>query len=108
MVAAQGGRWVHGIPPELVVVAGAIGYYVWGGRESDLGAMIGSRADERQNLLRMRARSFAGQAMVITAAAGTVVAVALNDPIWPFAIFLGVGTVSFLAGLAIYRTRDVG
>ncbi len=78
VAAAQG--WQAAILIEAVAAVGAIGNYVWGGRDSDMGAMFGSRVDERQSLLRMRAQSLAAVAVAITAVVGTMVATALKDP----------------------------
>ena len=103
VVVAHG--WESGIPIALIAAGGPILYYVWGRRDSDIGAMIGSRADERQNLGRMQARSLAAQAVAVAILVSTVVAVALKYPIWPLAIFAVVETVSFAAGLAIYHAR---
>jgi MFS family permease len=103
VVASGGWNWANLIPLEVVVVGGAIGYYVWGGRDSDVGAMLGSRIDERQNLLRTRAQAFAAVVMAFAAVVGTMVATALRDPTWPFVLFAGIGVASFVAGLAIFR-----
>jgi hypothetical protein len=101
--AAQG--WEAAIPTEAITVIAAIGYYIWGGRDSDMGAMLGSRADERQSLLRMQAQALAGVAGVIAGLAGYMVAVALKDPVWPFVLVLSVQVITFIAGLAIYGAR---
>ena len=100
VVASQG--WEAAVPAEALAVVAAIGYYLWGGRDSDFGAMIGSRVDERQSLLRMRAQSLGGLAGTIAALIGYMVAVALKDPVWPFVLILGVQVIAFIAGLAIY------
>jgi hypothetical protein len=105
VVAARG--WGAAIPTEVIVVVAAIGYYVWGGRDSDMGAMIGSRVDERQSLLRMRAQALAAMAVAVTSVVGYTVAVALRDPVWPFALFAGIEVIVFFAGLVIYGARDV-
>lgn len=39
--AAQ--SWGAAIPIAVIAVVAAAGYYVWGGRDSDMGAMFGSR-----------------------------------------------------------------
>jgi hypothetical protein len=104
VVAGRG--WGTAIPTEVIVVVSAIGYYVWGGGDSDMGAMIGSRVDERQSLLRMRAQALAAIAVAVTGLVGYTVAVALRDPVWPFALLLGVEVIVFLAGLVIYGARD--
>jgi hypothetical protein len=100
VVAGQG--WEAAVPVEAIAVVAAIGYYIWGGRDSDFGAMIGSRVDERQSQLRMRAQSLGGAAGGVTAVIGYMVAVALKDPVWPFLLVLGVQAIGFVAGLAIY------
>lgn len=104
-VAGGGGNWKTRIILAVVVIAGPIVYYVWGGRDSDMGALIRSQPDERQNLLRMRAQAFTARIMTVAAVAGTLVAVALRGPVWPFALFVGIATVSSIIGLLIYRDR---
>jgi len=101
--AAQG--WEAAAPIAALAVIAAIGYYVWGGRDSDLGAMLGRRLDERQILIRARAQSLAGVAGVTAGLVGYMVAVALKDPVWPFVLILGVEAITFIAGLTIYGTR---
>ncbi|MGD0555324.1 MAG: hypothetical protein ABSA93_10130 [Streptosporangiaceae bacterium] len=104
---AVGRGWGAAIPAEAMAVILAVGYYIWGGRDSDTGAMIGQRVDERQALLRMRARALAAQAVGIVGLIGYMVAIALKDPVWPFALFIGVDVIAFIVGLAIYGTRGV-
>jgi hypothetical protein len=103
---AVGQGWVAAIPEAVLTIAAAIGYYIWGGRDSDVGAMIGSRVDERQNLIRTQAQALAGVVGAVTAVVGTIVAAALKDPIWPFALFAGIGAATFVVGLAIYGARS--
>jgi hypothetical protein len=102
--AAQG--WGAAIPIAVIAVVAAVGYYVWGGRDSDTGAMFGARVDERQSLLRMRAQALALLAGTVAGLVGFMVALALKDPVWPFALILGIEAVTFIAGLAIYRVRE--
>jgi hypothetical protein len=103
---AVGQGWEAAVPAEALAVVAAIGYYVWGGRDSDFGAMIGRRVDERQSLLRMRAQSLGGLAGGLVALIGYIVAVALKDPVWPFVLILGVQAIGFIAGLAIYGAQQ--
>ena len=107
LAAAAGSArgWETAIPTEAIAVVAAIGYYIWGGRDSDMGAMFGSRVDERQSLLRMRAQALAAVAGVAAGLIGYMVAVALKDPVWPFVLVLGAGAIGFIAGLAIYGPR---
>jgi hypothetical protein len=97
--------WVAAIPVAALAVVGAIGYYIWGGRDSDTGAMLGQRVDERQSLLRTRAQALGGVAGACAGVVGYVVAIAIKDPVWPFALILGVQVIAFSAGLAIYGER---
>jgi hypothetical protein len=78
------------------------------GRDSDTGAMLSSRTDERLSLLRMRAQAPAAVAVAVTGVVGFTVAVALRVPVWLFLLVLGVEVMAFIAGLAIYRARGAG
>ncbi len=77
----------NAIPVEAIAVAAAIGTYVWGRSDSDLGAMLGEQTDERQTLLRAQAQAFAALAVAVAVVVGCVIAVAVKDPIWPFVLF---------------------
>jgi hypothetical protein len=105
VAVAAGQGWEAAIPTEAIAVVAAIGYYVWGGRDSDMGAMFGSRVDERQSLLRMRAQALAAVAGAAAGLIGYMVAVARKDPVWPFVLVLGAGAITFIASLAIYGAR---
>ena len=59
VVIGQG--WAAAVPVEVVTIAAAIGYYVLGGRGSDLGAIVDRRTDERQESIRIAARALAAQ-----------------------------------------------
>jgi hypothetical protein len=106
VVIGQG--WAAAVPVEVVTIAAAIGYYLLGGRSSDLAAIIGHRADERQESIRVRARSLAAQVAGLAALTGYVIELARGSAVWPFELFAAVLAGSFLAGLVIYRTRGAG
>ena len=76
------------MPVEAVTIAAAIGYYVLGGRGSDLGAIIGRRADERQESIMIRARALAAQVAGLAAIAGYVIELARGSAVWPFELFV--------------------
>jgi hypothetical protein len=103
VATAQG--WKAAITTEAIAIVAAVGYYLWGGRDSDSGAMLGGRVDERQSLLRTRAQALAGVAGAAAGVVGYTVAIALKDPVWPFLLIVGVQTIAFSAGLAIYGER---
>ena len=97
--------WSAAIGVEVVTVAATFGYYVLGGRDSDVGAVFGARPDERQASIEMRATALAGNAMCVVAVVGFVIATARGTATWPFVLFSLVGASTFLAGLAVYRAR---
>jgi hypothetical protein len=100
-----GQGWKAAIGVELVTVLAACGYFVLGGRDSDLGALFGAKADERQTSIGMRATALAGNVMVVVAIGGVVVATAVGSSAWPFFLFCAVGASAFLVGLFVYRDR---
>ena len=106
VVIGQG--WAAAVPVEVVTIAAAIGYYVLGGRGSDLGAIVGRRTDERQESIRIRARALAAQVAGLAAVAGYVIELARGSAVWPFELFVAVLAGSFLAGLVIYRAGGAG
>ena len=95
--------WSAALSVEVFTVIATIAYYALGGRDSDLGAVIGSRPDERQASIEMRATALAGNVMCVVAIVGFVIATALGDSTWPFAFFAVVGAASFLVGSVIFR-----
>lgn len=83
-----------------------IGVYVRGGRDTDEGALAGSRADERLRLATTRARAVAGAVAMITAFVGVAAAIAVKgDWWWPFAVILGVSALAYFLSLG---TQGVG
>ncbi len=104
IVIGQG--WGNAIPFEAVILALAVASYVWGGRDTDRGALIGSRADERQASLQMKVTAFQGKVMTAAAAAAYLYAIAVDArPLWPFIFFIAVSAVSGSLGWGIYRER---
>jgi hypothetical protein len=101
--------WVVAVITEGVFVAMAAGYYVWSGKDTDVGAVIGHRPDERQVSLLMKVTALQGK--VLSAAAAIVFVIATvgratiwpKVAIWPFAIPVVVAGLSGLAGWVIYR-----
>jgi hypothetical protein len=107
IVAGYG--WGNAIPFAVLAVALAIGVYVWGGRDTDRGALIGSRPDERQASLQMKVTALQGKVMTLAAAVAYLVAIAVRArSLWPFALFVIIGGVSGLIGWVIYRDDGPG
>ncbi len=98
--AGIGQGWGAAIAVAVVMIAAAVYYYTAGGRDSDYGALIGDRADERQALIHTRAEALSGTAVYAAAVIGAIVALALRGPghwgsYWPFGLVIVVGTVSY-------------
>ena len=107
---AQG--WEAALGMIVIFLALAAGYYVWGGKDTDMGAVIGSRPDERQASLQMKVTALQGKVMTGAAVIAYLVVVlgkATFWPkitVWPFAIPLVLAGLTGLAGWVIYRERD--
>lgn len=108
VVGGIGQGWGAAIAVMLVTIAAALFYYGAGGRDSDYGALIGGRADERQALIKTRAEALSGTAIYAAAVIGAIIALALRGPghwgsYWPFGLVVVAGTVSYW-----WRGRDSG
>jgi len=103
VVVAAG--WVAAVPVAVAAAVPAAAYYWLGGRDADVGAMVGARADERQAAVRVWVRAFAGLTLLVVAAVGAIVSAAAGRAAWPYAAIAGLGAVCLAAGLAYYRTR---
>jgi hypothetical protein len=103
----HGGRtWWFSI---MVLVATAVrvaAVYLRAGKDTDEGALAGSRADERLQQLNARVRALAG----IFACAATFIAlsaaVAAGKTWWPYAAILAVAGLGYLFGLSSYGVGE--
>jgi hypothetical protein len=100
-----GAGWGAALGCELVTVIATCGYFALGGRDSDVGALIASKPDERQASIGMRAAALSGMTLVVVALGGVVIATAMGEFAWPFLLFSVVGGASYLVGLIIYRDK---
>ena len=98
-----GSGWGAAVGVEAVAITGAVLYYLLAGRDSDVGALFGSRPDERQACIGMQATALTGIVLTAVALGGVIVTSALDKPAWPFLLFCGVGGATYLVGLLIYR-----
>jgi hypothetical protein len=99
-------RWLA-IVIAVSVLCYAVGWYVWAGQDTDEGALLGSRADERQQLVGQKARALAGVVAVVAAYTGLVITVAVKrDDAWPFAVMLVVTSFGYLFGLSSYGSGE--
>ena len=107
----RGGRdWLLWVSLVAIVTVGrAFVFYVWAGEDDDIGALSGSRADERQKLLSLRSRALAFNVTAVAAFTGLTVAVAVRASWWwPFAAILGVTGLGYLLSLAAYGIAEEG
>jgi hypothetical protein len=99
-----GQGWGNAILLEAIFIALAFASYVLGGRDTDRGALIGSRPDERQASLQTKVTAFQGKVLSATAAVAFLIAIAANaKPLWPFILFIVVSGVSGMVGWGIYH-----
>lgn len=78
--------------------------YVVSGQESDVGAIVGSRTDERQALVRLKASRLSSVVAVLAAVLACVIAATLGTTYWPFEVLYLVTGAAYLVGLGIYGT----
>ena len=90
--ALRGGHaWQLSVAMEVTVLVGAITTYVRAGQDNDDGALAGSRADERQKMLSLRARALGWNFAMVAAFTGVTVGVAVKATWWwPFLVIFAV------------------
>ncbi|MBV9092989.1 MAG: hypothetical protein JO132_03780 [Streptosporangiaceae bacterium] len=93
----------------VATAARAFAFWAWAGEDSDVAALVGSRADERQKQLSLRSRALAFNLTALAAFAGLTAAVALRASWWwPFAVVLGILGFGYLLGLSSYGIAEEG
>jgi hypothetical protein len=95
------GLWSAGLV-EAFTAAATLVYYRLGERDTDAGALVGSRIDERQEGTGLRATALAGQALAAVAFGGFVLQTARGRDSSPFALLCVVGAIAFAVGIAVY------
>jgi len=94
----------------LAVIATAVrvaSLYRMGGEDTDEGALVGSRADERQKVVGLRSRALACHFAMVTAFIGLTAAIAIRGNWWwPFLIILAVTGFGYLLGLSSYGSGE--
>lgn len=106
IVVAVGAGWTAAAPVAAISIVAALVYYWLGGTSTDVGALLARRADERQATVRLWVRAFAGVVMLTGGLVGAIVASMLGQPAWPYALIVGVGTVTLAGGLLLGRTSS--
>jgi hypothetical protein len=109
--AIHGGRywWVWVSLIATAAAGRAFATYLWAGEHDDVGALAGSRPDERQKLLSLRSRALAFNVTAATAFAGLTAGIAVRASWWwPFAVTLGALGIGYLFGLSAYGIAEEG
>src|ERR1700753_1884439 len=102
-----GSLWWVSIPALIVAGARAFSYYRLGGRDTDEGALAGARADERQQLVGLRARWLCSHSARVAGFAGLLAAISARASWWwPFLLILVVAGFGNLFGLSSYGSRE--
>ena len=99
--------WWLSVAMEVTVLVSAVTTYVRAGEDNDEGALAGSRADERQKMLSLRARALGWNFAMVAAFTGLTVGVAVKATWWwPFLVILSVGGLAYLLGLSNYGVAE--
>ena len=101
--------WQLSVVMEVTVLVSAITTYVRAGEDTDDGALAGSRADERQKLLSLRARALGWNFAMIAAFIGVTVGVAVKAIWWwPFLVIFAIAGFGQLLGWSTFTTAEEG
>jgi membrane protein implicated in regulation of membrane protease activity len=102
-----GPLWWVSILAVILAAVRAVTWYRMGGKDTDEGALAGSRADERQQLLSLRSRALACNLAATAAFIGLTVAIAVKAAWWwPFLVILAVAGFGYLLGLSTYGVAE--
>jgi len=106
--ALRGGHaWWLSVAIEVTVLVTAVTTYVRAGEDNDEGALAGSRADERQQLLSVRSRALGWNFAMVAAFIGVAAGVAVKATWWwTFLVILAVGGFAYLLGLSNYGVAE--
>ena len=94
--------WASALLVEVITIVGAYLLYVLGGDDSDLGALVGGRADERQQLIRLRAAGLSTVVALVAIVVACVIAAAVHAVFWPYLVLALIIGAAYLLGLAVY------
>jgi Ca2+/Na+ antiporter len=104
-----GPSWYLSIVMEVSILVWAFVMYRRGGADTDEGALAGSRADERQQLISVRSRALAFNMAMVVTFLGLIIAIAAGaDWWWPLVVILAVGGFGYLYGLSTYGVAQEG
>jgi membrane protein implicated in regulation of membrane protease activity len=104
-----GPLWWVSIVAVIATAVRVISVYRMAGKDTDEGALAGSRADERQKMISLRSRAFSWNLAMAAAFIGLTISVAVKGSWWwPFLVILAVGVFGYLLGLSNYGVAEEG
>jgi hypothetical protein len=106
VVPAHGWGTLATLAPLTVVLA--VGWYLSGGRDSDFGALMRDKADERQAYRRLKTQALVGIVMSAAVGVAYLAALAAKATLWPLGILIFVPGVTFIVGWVVYREPGGG
>lgn len=102
-----GPLWWVSILAAIATAVRVLSWYRMSGKDTDEGALAGSRADERQQLVSMRSRALACNLAAVASFLGLTAAIAVKAAWWwPFLVILAVTGFGYLLGLSNYGSGE--
>jgi uncharacterized membrane protein len=103
---AIGHFWGDALITEVITLLLGIGYFALTRSDSDVGAIYGRRADERQRQVLLKASRLAFVVMISAAYSCAVIAVALGGTYWQADLIGSLGGVAYLLGMMVYGAHE--
>jgi NADH:ubiquinone oxidoreductase subunit 2 (subunit N) len=98
--------WKFAVITEVVVLLVIVIIWLFAAEDTDTGAIMGQRPNERQRLIALRASRLAHIVALCATIVAFVIAVAVNAVYWPFAALYWILVLSYVIGLRIYGVHE--
>lgn len=96
-------NWIAAAIDYFISAIVAVIYFFVGRKgQGDPSTVVGGRADERQELVRLKAGYVAVTAAVVAAGIGCLVLALVKATIWPYIVIIDVAAVAYLIALSAY------
>lgn len=102
------GKWAAIVIGEVATAMAVLILYFLGAQDTDVGAVFGHRADERQQLVRLKAARLSTVVAVLAMVIACVIAAAIDAAYWPFELLYIVTGAAYIAGLRVYGAHRDG
>jgi hypothetical protein len=100
-----GQSWIGAAITYAVTAMVSVVFLLVGRRESDLAAVLGGHADERQELVRLKAAHAALVTAVIATGIACLISAVVNAVFWPYEVIIDVVAVGYLVGLYAFGVQ---